>query len=149
MSFSEKDKFALDLANFASTLSSKIEADGEWSVRGFIDVFKNIYMISSDTKVISKILELCLFPHFLAFADRIGYRIELAEKQNWYPDLTFIKKTDENIKFAVDLKTTYRDEKNPERCNGFTLGSHGEYFIKRSSKKIYSILMPVILVIFV
>ncbi len=31
--------------------------------------------------------------------------------------------------FAVDFKTTYRLANNPEYCNGFTLGSHGEYFI--------------------
>lgn len=131
----EKAQFAQDLSDFANMLDSKIEADGEWAIRGFIDVFKNVYTISADTKVISKILELCLFPHFLAFADKIGYRIELAEKQNWYPDLTFVKLDDEDVKFAVDLKTTYRDEKNPNKCNGFTLGSHGEYFINRSSTK--------------
>lgn len=131
----EKAKFAKDLNEFASTLDSKIEAGGEWAIRGFIDVFKNVYTISSDTKVISKILELCLFPHFLAFADRIGYRIELAEKQNWYPDLSFVKLDNEDVKFAVDLKSTYRDEKNPDKCNGFTLGSHGEYFTNRTSTK--------------
>lgn len=131
----EKAQFLKDLSDFANTLDSKIEADGEWAIRGFIDVFKNVYTISADTKVISKILELCLFPHFLAFADKIGYRIELAEKQNWYPDLTFIKLDDEDVKFAVDLKTTYRDEKNPDKCNGFTLGSHGEYFVNRASTK--------------
>lgn len=131
----EKAQFAQDLSDFANTLDSKIEADGEWVIRGFIDVFKNVYTISADTKVISKILELCLFPHFLAFADKIGYRIELAEKQNWYPDLTFVKLDDEDVKFAVDLKTTYRDEKNPNKCNGFTPGSHGEYFIDRLSTK--------------
>lgn len=131
----EKLKFAKDLNEFASTLDNAIEAGGEWAIRGFIDVFKNVYTISSDTKVISKILELCLFPHFLAFADRIGYRIELAEKQNWYPDLSFVKLGNEDVKFAVDLKSTYRDEENSDRCNGFTLGSHGEYFINRSSTK--------------
>ena len=33
------------------------------------------------------------------------------------------------------LKTTYVDEKYPGFCNGFTLGSHGEYFIDRKSTK--------------
>ena len=49
--------------------------------------------------------------------------------------MTFISKKDSQIKFAVDLKTTYRDEEYPGFCNGFTLGSHGEYFIDRTSKK--------------
>lgn len=35
----------------------------------------------------------------------------------------------------MDLKTTYRKESNPDFCNGFTLGSHGEYFIDRTSAK--------------
>ena len=113
--------------------------DDVWTVRGFIDVFKNVYTISSDTKIVSKILELHLFPKFLSFAKNIGYEIELATYQNWYPDLTFIKKDRPDIKFAVDLKTTYRDEANPGFCNGFTLGSHGEYFIIESARKIFSI----------
>jgi len=33
------------------------------------------------------------------------------------------------------LKTTYRLPDNPDFCNGFTLGSHGEYFINRKSSK--------------
>ncbi len=132
---SEKEKFKGQLKDFAATLGQYIAQNDEWTIRGFIDIFKNIYTISTDTKVISKILELHLFPHFLAFADEIGYEIELASCQNWYPDLTFINKSDKSIKFAVDLKTTYRNEKYPEFCNGFTLGSHGEYFVNRQSNK--------------
>ncbi len=131
----EKMAFSKELKKFASTLGKFISKDDEWTVRGFIDIFKNIYSISSDTKVISKILELHLFPRFLTFAEKIGYKLELATCQNWYPDMTFISKVNSNIKFAVDLKTTYRDEEYPGFCNGFTLGSHGEYFIERTSNK--------------
>ena len=35
--------------------------DGDWVVKGFIDVYKNIYTISTDTKVISKIIELYIY----------------------------------------------------------------------------------------
>ena len=59
----------------------------------------------------------------------------LAEKQNWYPDFSFVGNKDESIKFAVDLKTTYRNPRKPGHVNGFTLGSHGEYFTDRSSTK--------------
>lgn len=131
----EKDIFSKQLKDFAATLSSKITLNDEWTIRGFIDIFKNVYTVSSDTKIISKILELHLFPHFLVFAKNIGYKIELATYQNWYPDLTFINKSNPVIKFAVDLKTTYREEEYPGFCNGFTLGSHGEYFINRTSTK--------------
>ena len=58
-----------------------------------------------------------------------------AEHQNWYPDITFIKRDDQNVKFAVDLKTTYRDPNFPDHVNGFTLGSHGAYFKNRTSTK--------------
>lgn len=131
----EKNNFLVHLKSFACTLTEKISHDGEWTIRGFIDIFKNIYTISSDTKIVSKLLELHLFPHFLTFAESIGYEIELATYQNWYPDLTFISKTNPAVKFAVDLKTTYRCEAAPEFCNGFTLGSHGTYFVDRTSTK--------------
>lgn len=130
-----KTVFARQLKEFAATLCNYIATDDEWTIRGFIDIYKNIYTISSDTKIVSKVLELHLFPHFLSFAEKIGYNIELATYQNWYPDLTFISKENPQIKFAVDLKTTYRDDEYPGFCNGFTLGSHGEYFIKRTSTK--------------
>lgn len=131
----EKAVFGAQLKDFASTLRNYIATGDEWTIRGFIDIFKNIYTISSDTKIVSKVLELHLFPHFLTFAQKIGYGIELAKYQNWYPDLTFISKSNPQIKFAVDLKTTYRDEEYPGFCNGFTLGSHGEYFVSRTSTK--------------
>lgn len=130
-----KAAFTVILKEFAASLGSFIALNNEWTIRGFIDIFKNVYTISSDTKIISKILELHIFPHFLEFAEKYGYELELASCQNWYPDLTFILKQDRNIKFAVDLKTTYRDEEYEGFCNGFTLGSHGEYFIDRTSSK--------------
>ncbi|MCI2047375.1 MAG: EcoRV family type II restriction endonuclease [Faecalibacterium sp.] len=131
----EKGEFLQQLKEFTNTLVVQIAKDDEWTIRGFIDIFKNIYTVSSDTKIVSKILELHLFPHFLAFAESIGYDIELATYQNWYPDLTFICRDNHDIKFAVDLKTTYRLEDYPGFCNGFTLGSHGEYFVDRNSSK--------------
>lgn len=130
-----KDEFGELLKDFTKELGSYISQDGEWTVKGFIDIFKNIYTISNDTKIVSKILELHIFPHFLKFAKDNNYDLELATFQNWYPDMTFISKEDRNIKFAVDLKTTYVDEEYPGFCNGFTLGSHGEYFVDRKSCK--------------
>ena len=48
---------------FRQTLSTD---DGDWVVKGFIDIYRNIYTISVDTKVISKIIELMLFPCHLS-----------------------------------------------------------------------------------
>jgi hypothetical protein len=130
-----KTEFESLLNEFANSLGKIVAHNNEWTIKGFIDIFKNVYTISTDTKVLSKVLELHLFPHFLTFADQIGYRIEIANFQNWYPDLSFIKKNNDTIKFAVDLKTTYSLDDYPGFCNGFTLGSHGEYFKNRDSKK--------------
>lgn len=68
----EKALFLAQLKDFANTLSDKIAVNDELTIKGFIDIFKNIYTISSDTKIVSKILELHLFPQFLAFAEQTG-----------------------------------------------------------------------------
>jgi hypothetical protein len=130
-----KAEFERQLKEFVKSLNQYIATeDGQWTIKGFIDVFKNVYTISSDTKIISKILEIHLFPQILKFAESNGYKLVLAQHQNYYPDLSFIYSADETVKFAIDLKTTYRLE-NEGFCNGFTLGSHGKYFINRTSKK--------------
>lgn len=133
---SSKREFEFALNALASTLANHVSADdGQWTVKGFIDVFKNVYTISSDTKIISKILEIHLFPKILAFAERHGFAVVLAEHQNYYPDISFVCKDNKSLKFAVDFKTTYRNPKKPWLCNGFTIGSHGKYFEDRASVK--------------
>jgi len=128
-----KSDFKKDLDKFADKLEKYVSTDnGDWTVKGFIDVYKNIYTISSDTKIVSKILEIHIFPQILQFADSIGYKIILAEKQNWYPDLTFVHKNNDEVKFALDIKTTFRRN---HKTAGFTLGSHGGYFKEREKEK--------------
>ena len=104
---------------------------GDWVVKGFIDVQQNIYTISVDTKVISKIIELMLFPIIAEFATRYDYQIVVTEHQNHYPDITFIAK--DKTKFAVDFKSTYRI--SPTLVSGFTLGAFTGYFAQRDSVK--------------
>lgn len=133
---SVKEDFESALHEFATTLSEHVSTkDGQWTVKGFIDTFKNVYTISSDTKIISKILEIHLFPKILEFAKNHGFAVVLAEHQNYYPDISFVLQADKSIKFAVDFKTTYRNQAKPWLCNGFTLGSHGKYFEDRTSTK--------------
>lgn len=131
-----KAEFRQQLVAFVNNLLAHVSTEHEqWTIKGFIDVFRNIYTISADTKIVSKILEIHIFPAILQFATENNYRVILADHQNYYPDLSFVSIFDDNVKFAVDFKTTYRQPDNPQFCNGFTLGSHGEYFINRSSKK--------------
>lgn len=105
-------------------------ADNEWIVKGFIDVGKNIYTITNDTKVVSKIIEILLIPKLDNFAKTHGMKLELPSKQNFYPDLTF-KDTDGNL-FAVDFKSSYY---NGDSVNGLTLGSYWGYFRERDVVK--------------
>ncbi len=128
-----KSDFKKELDKFSNKLEKYVSTDnGDWTIKGFIDVYKNIYTISSDTKIVSKILEIHIFPQILQFADSIGYKILLAEKQNWYPDLTFVHKNNDEVKFALDIKTTFRRN---HKTAGFTLGSHGGYFKEREKEK--------------
>jgi hypothetical protein len=131
-----KAAFKADLKKFAQLLQPSVTTeDGQWAIKGFLDVFKNVYTITADTKIVSKILEIHLFPRLLEFASVAGYRIVLTDHQNWYPDFSIMRKDNPAIRFAVDLKTTYRLTKRPDFVNGFTLGSHGEYFQDRTSTK--------------
>lgn len=131
-----KKQFEQQLKDFVDTIQTHISTnDGQWAIKGFIDVYQNVYTISSDTKILSKILEIHLFPKILEFSEKHGFKVVLAEHQNHYPDISFVKINDESIRFAVDFKTTYRNPKKPHLCNGFTLGSHGKYFQDRSSTK--------------
>jgi hypothetical protein len=117
-----------EVRNFENEISSE---DGSWVVKGFIDRNKNIYTLSSDTKVISKIIELYIFPKILEFAKKHNLEIELTKEQNFYPDITF-KDSESNL-FAVDFKSSYR--KSPTHINGMTLGAFTGYFRDRKSSK--------------
>lgn len=126
------DDFREKLINRLNESRNILATDtGEWIVKGFIDIYKNIYSISIDTKVISKIIELMLFPIISEFASKHNYRMELGEHQNHYPDISFI--APDNTRIAIDLKSTYR--KNDRKVNGFTLGSFTGYFRDRKSNK--------------
>lgn len=131
-----RERFKRALTEFVSELRAYTTTDdGQWTVKGFIDAFKNVYTISSDTKVVSKILEIHIFPKILDFAASNGFRVVPADHQNYYPDISFVGADDPSIRFAVDFKTTYRLPTHEGFCNGFTLGSHGKYFTNRTSTK--------------
>ncbi len=122
-----KETFLQLLTEEAKTYKSFLETEShDWIVKGFIDVDKNVYTITNDTKVVSKIIEILLIPKLLLFAERNGLELELPSKQNYYPDLTF-KDKDGHL-FAVDFKSSYYRGKS---VNGLTLGSYWGYFRNR------------------
>ncbi|MEO6016785.1 MAG: type II restriction endonuclease [Polaromonas sp.] len=116
-------------ASFAKAVATN---EGEWVIKGFIDVYKNVYSISVDTKIVSKVLELLLFPMFVEFAKKHDLTTELCKHQNFYPDLTFTHTASGN-RFAVDIKSTYRESET--KVNGMTLGAFTGYFRNRDSNK--------------
>lgn len=131
----EQDQFREGLLQYFDALYERVSTEnGDWTVKGFIDVYKRIYTISLDTKVLSKVLELLMFPVLMRFADEHGYKVVLAQAQNQYPDLSLISNSDEKQCFAVDIKTTYRtspDREGNKRVSGMTLGTFGGYFRTR------------------
>lgn len=128
-----KDEFVDRLQTLVKDFNKVVATkDGDWIVKGFIDVYKKIYAITLDTKVVSKVLELLLIPAFQEFADKNDLTLELSPQQNFYPDLTFTSKTS-GEKFAVDIKSTFRTGAN--RINAMTLGAYTGYFRERTSTK--------------
>lgn len=121
-------KLQTAVESFTTFVSTK---DGQWVVKGFIDLYKNIYTISTDTKVVSKIIELYIFPLLFKFAQDNGLQLELTKEQNFYPDITVVD--DEGNLYAINLKSSYR--KTPTRINGMTLGAFTGYFRNRRSTK--------------
>lgn len=126
------DNFQKQLLKYSGDFKKILAtSDGDWSVKGFIDVAKNIYTISIDTKVISKVVELMMFPVLNKFAKENNFKMVFSAEQNHYPDVSYV--TTENKKIALDLKSTYRKEN--ENVSGFTLGAFTGYFRSRDSKK--------------
>lgn len=127
------EQFFEKLQAHTTTFGKAVATDeGEWIIKGFIDVYRRIYSISVDTKIVSKVLELLLFPMFVEFAKTNGLKINLCPQQNFYPDLTFTHEAS-GRKFAVDIKSTYRT--SDTEVNGMTLGAFTGYFRKRDSNK--------------
>jgi hypothetical protein len=62
------EEFLHKLQVHAALFGKAVSTDeGEWIIKGFIDVYRHIYTISVDTKIVSKVLELLLFPMFVEF----------------------------------------------------------------------------------
>lgn len=113
--------------------------NGDWIVKGFIDIYKKVYTISVDTKVISKVIELLLTPVLEDFARKNNLTLETQSKQNFYPDLTFISNKS-GEKFAVDIKSTVKD--SGDKIKSMTLGTYQGYFRNRETSVGESISYP-------
>ena len=132
----QEDRFRTRLLAQFGELQSRVSTEaGDWSVKGFIDVYRRIYTISIDTKVLSKVLELLMFPVIARFAEEQGLDLVLAPAQNQYPDISLVDRASPDICYALDFKTTYRkseDKSGQTLVSGMTLGTFGGYFRTRN-----------------
>lgn len=127
-----KQEFRCRLLKYVDQFNSAVSTDkGDWIVKEFIDIAKNIYTISVDTKVVSKIMEILLFPKICEFVQENNYKMVLSKEQNFYPDMSFVDLA--NNKYALDIKSSYR--KDDKTVNGMTLGAFTGYFRDRKSTK--------------
>lgn len=133
------DQFRETLLSYFDDLRRQVSTEnGDWTVKGFIDIYQRIYTISLDTKVLSKVLELVMFPVIVKFALENQYQVVLARAQNQYPDISLISEIDDTY-YALDIKTTYRtgiDKQGHMKVNGMTLGTFGGYFRDRERSTI-------------
>lgn len=131
----QTDQFRERLLAQLGDLQTRVSTEsGDWTVKGFIDVYRRIYTISIDTKVLSKVLELLMFPVLARFADEQGFDLILARAQNQYPDISLVDRASPEICYALDIKTTYRkseDKQGQTLVSGMTLGTFGGYFRTR------------------
>ncbi|MDE5926089.1 MAG: restriction endonuclease, partial [Helicobacter sp.] len=77
-----KQEFIQKFRFFLNGLQNKICKDSQWKVKGFIDDEKNIFSLSNDTKIISKVLEIHIFPYVLEFAAANDLKVVLPNHQN-------------------------------------------------------------------
>jgi len=122
-----------DFKRYVQKLPAKLQdRSGNWKVKGFIDIERSIFTLNTDTKVISKALELVITPYLTKYFREKGITYNFVEYQNHYPDIDL---ADNSGKVALDLKSTYFADNEKTKCRGLTLGAYLGYFRNRSSTK--------------
>lgn len=106
----------------------------EWHIKGVLNGKGNLYTLSDDTKLISKVFELVSFPIITKALEPHIQKWETEERQTVYPDLTVILHGAAPNKIAIDIKSTYR--RDHELVAGFTLGSYTAYLRPPYTKNI-------------
>ena len=120
-------------ANKARILSSVAGEGLEWRAKGIINDALAIYPMSTDTKLVSKVLELMISVALMEVCRDNGLFIKPAPYQNHYPDFTISDTPDFANRVAVDIKSTFRV--SPTKVSGLTLGAFTGYFRDRAGSK--------------
>ncbi|SVE29600.1 uncharacterized protein METZ01_LOCUS482454, partial [marine metagenome] len=110
------------------------DEDGHWSARGIVDTNKQIFPMTLDTKVGSKVFESQITGPLAGLLEGDAILIE-ADYQNQYPDFSIHIPNDDDTLIALDVKSTYRKGKG--RVNGMTLGAYSRtsYFRNRDGNR--------------
>jgi len=103
-----------------------------WYIKGILDSKKQLYTLTDDTKLISKVFELISIPIIIQALEPHITSWETEKRQNVYPDLTLTLDGVSSRKIAVDIKSTYRRG----IYAGFTLGSYTAYIRSPYTKNI-------------
>ena len=88
------------------------DENGHWAIRGIVDVNENLFPMSHDTKVVSKVLEMQIETHLRDQCEERGWAIFPARSQNEYPDFSI--RIGDRALIALDIKSTYRHPLNPQ-----------------------------------
>ena len=110
----------------------------KWDILGVVEESGNIFPMTPDTKVLSKVFEMKAIPYMKKIAEKLSTKqnkckIILAKEQNEYPDITITEGVLDNTKIALDIKSAYRVGGN--KFSGFTLGAFNGYFKNRRTTK--------------
>ncbi|MHA1437836.1 MAG: type II restriction endonuclease [Promethearchaeota archaeon] len=94
---------------------------------GFITRDLQLFPISLDTKLLSKLIEITSISYIIQeiLPKLHHWKLYFPTAQNVYPDMIFINKNAKKM-VAVDFKSTYL--KNETSISGFTLGTFNGYF---------------------
>ena len=123
--------YAVEYGDSQATASNSSRKAMGNCVSPIVDLKKRLYPLPNDTKLVSKVIEIMLTLALREFASHFRYRLEFAQHQNHYPDVTI---HDENGNlFALDIKTAYREGKGV--TSGMTLGTFTGYFRDRAGTK--------------
>ena len=108
----------------------------EWGIVGILTNKGDVYTLSYDSKILSGIFEIFCEPIINEIANDLGYIVEKTA-QNAYPDFTLFHPDDENNKFAIEVKSTYRQFKKSGELKkfGFTLGSYRSFLRDPEGKR--------------
>lgn len=121
---------------FVKIIEIKYPKGLEWGIVGILVKSGQVYTLSYDSKILSGIFEILCEPIVRQIAEENEMVVEKAA-QNAYPDFTLFKPAEEHRKYAIEVKSTYRqyNKRGELKPFGFTLGSYRSYLRDPNGKK--------------